>query len=203
MDNCEKSNGEWNKTGKFPDDYEEKLAEWKGKDIVYHPIGIVRSEHTIQDNTPIQGVFNDSVGEIVLYDEYVPGLQNIENFSHLILLYHFDRATGVQLVREPFLDGGNAKGIFAIRHFNRPNPIGFSIVTLLGRDEKRKNVLKIGAVDILNGTPVIDIKPYVYKFDHRDEVTVKNGWVEDKHLDDIFNWNATPKGLRDTERTHK
>ena len=68
---------------------------------------------------------------------------------------------------------------------------------------RRKNVLKIGAVDILNGTPIIDIKPYVYKFDHRDEVTVKNGWVEDKHLDDIFNWNATPKGLRDKERTHK
>ena len=103
MDNCEKSS-EY-KNGKFPDDGAEKLSAWKGKDIVYHPIGIVRSEHTIQDNTPIQGVFNDSVGEIVLYDEYVPGLQNIENFSHLILLYHFDRATGVQIVSIRFRYG--------------------------------------------------------------------------------------------------
>ncbi len=203
MDIKDKSIDDNDKTASLPEDYSDKLKEWKGRDIVYHPIGIVHSEHTIQDNTPIQGVFNDSVGEIVLYDEYVPGLKDIDKFSHLILLYHFDRATGVQLVREPFLDGGNAKGIFAIRHFNRPNPIGFSIVTLLGRDKTRENVLKIGAVDILNGTPIIDIKPYVYKFDHRDEVIVKNGWVDDKHLDDIVEWNATPKGLRDRERTHK
>lgn len=175
---------------------EDKLNEWKGKDIVYHPIGIIHSEHTDQENTPIQGIFNPSEGEIELYPEYTDGLKDIEKFTHLIILYHFDRATGLKLIREPFLDGENPKGIFAIRHFNRPNPIGFSIVNLL---EVKGNRLKISAVDILDGTPLLDIKPYVYRFDHREEV--KSGWVDEKHIDDIEEWNATPKGLRDRERT--
>jgi len=175
---------------------EDIVNYWKGREIVYRPIGVIHSEHTEQENTPIQGIFNPSVGEIELYPEYEKGLKDIEKFSHLILLYHFDRSTGPKLIQEPFLDGESPKGIFAIRHFNRPNPIGFSIVDLLG---VKGNRLKIGSVDILDGTPLLDIKPYVYRFDHRDEV--KSGWVDEKHLDDIEEWNATPKELRDRERT--
>ena len=176
---------------------EDSVNEWQGKEIVYTPIGVIHSEHTIQENTPIQGIFNPSVGEVELYPEYTEGLEDIEKFSHLILLYHFHKSTGKKLIQEPFLDCESPKGIFSIRHFNRPNPIGFSIVNLL---EVNGNRLKISAVDILDGTPLLDIKPYVYRFDHRDEV--KSGWVDEKHIDDIEEWNATPRELRDRERTH-
>ncbi len=164
----------------------------------YSPVGIVHSEHTIQDDTPIQGVFNDSRGTIEVFPEFEEGLTDIESFSHLILLYHFDRATGCDLKQKPFLDGQKDRGIFSIRHYNRPNPIGLSIVDNLGREGR---FIKIGAVDILDGTPLLDIKPYVYRFDHRDEV--KSGWVDDQHLDDIAEWNASPKALRERERVNK
>ncbi len=166
--------------------------EWKDKSIVYKPIGIIHSEHTIQEDTPIQGIFNTSIGEIEVYPEYMEGLKDIDKFSHLFLLYHFHRSTGVSLVEEPFLDQGKPKGIFSIRHYNRPNPIGLSIVDLI---EVKGNIIKIGSVDILDGTPLLDIKPYVYKFDHRNEV--KSGWVDSTHIDEVGEWNSTPKELRD------
>lgn len=177
---------------------EENVNCIKEMEFCYTPVGVVHSEHTIQDDTPIQGVFNDSVGTVEVFPEFEDGLEDIESFSHLILLYHFDRATGCELKQKPFLDGEKERGIFSIRHFNRPNPIGISIVDNLGREGR---FLKIGAVDILDGTPLLDIKPYVYKFDHRDEV--KSGWVDDQHLDDIAEWNASPKGLRDRDRVNK
>jgi len=169
----------------------------KRMEIVYTPIGIIHSEHIEHENTPIQGIFNPSVGTIELFPEYEKGLADIERFSHLIILYHFDRATGKNLTQKPFLDLEKDRGIFAIRHFNRPNPIGISIVDLLGVEG---NILKIGAVDILDGTPLLDIKPYVHQFDHRDNV--KNGWVDEQHTDDIGGWNATPTALRKRERIH-
>lgn len=166
-------------------------------EIMYRPIGIIHSEHTIQENTPIQGIFNSSKGQIEVFPEFEDGLRDIERFSHLILLYHFDRATGVNLIQRPFLDVERERGIFSIRHFNRPNPIGFSIVDLLA---VHGNVLEVRGVDILDGTPLLDIKPYVRQFDHRDEV--RSGWVDDQHMDDIAEWNATPRELRDRSRTH-
>ena len=174
----------------------EKKRAVKESLITYKPIGIIHSEHTVQEDTPIQGIFNPSKGSVEVFEEYAEGLKDIEKFSHLILLYHFDRSTGSEIVRKPFLDEEKERGIFSIRHFNRPNPIGFSIVDLYS---VKGNILEIGAVDILDGTPVIDIKPYVYQFDNRKEV--KNGWVDDTHVGEIAGWNATPKGLRKTERT--
>jgi len=175
----------------------ERMNEVQNLKITYAPIGIVHSEHTVQEDTPIQGIFNESVGTVELFPEYADGLTDIERFSHLILLYHFDRATGQSLTQKPFLDGTKDRGIFSIRHFNRPNPIGFSIVDLLG---VRGNILDVGAVDILDGTPVLDIKPYVYQFDHREDV--RNGWVDDQHTDDVAGWNSTPKALRNHGRTN-
>lgn len=169
-----------------------------GKDeIVYHPIGVIRSEFTEQENTPIQGIFNDSVGTIELFPEYEEGLREIESFSHLILLYHFDRADGYSLLQRPFLDEQNERGIFAIRHFKRPNPIGISIVKLLGVEGR---LLSIRGVDVLDGTPLLDIKPYVFQFDNREEVS--SGWVEEQHIEEIADWNCTPKELRDRKRTN-
>ncbi len=164
---------------------------------MYRPIGVIHSEYTEQEETPIQGIFNPSMGEIEVFPEFAAGLADIESFSHLYLLYYFHRATSAKLTQKPFLDGEKERGIFAIRHFNRPNPIGLSIVELV---EVRGNILVIRGVDILDGTPLLDIKPYVRQFDHRDEV--KSGWVDNQHTDDIAVWNASPRGLRDRGRTN-
>lgn len=169
---------------------------WKNREIVFHPIGIIHSEHTDHDTTPIQGIFNPSRGYVEVFPEYEQGLRDIESFSYLYLLYYFDRATGKNLLQKPFLDGEKDRGIFAIRHFNRPNPIGLSIVRLC---RVCGTVLEVAGVDVLDGTPLLDIKPYVRQFDHRDDV--KSGWVDDQHLDDIADWNSTPQELRNRERT--
>jgi len=171
---------------------------WKESEILLRPVGVIHSEHTIQDNTPIQGIFNPSIGYIEIFDEYVPGLADIDSFSHIYALYFFHRATARNVIQKPFLDGEKERGIFAIRHFNRPNPIGLSILELLEIDGK---ILKVSGVDILDGTPLLDIKPYVRQFDHRE--SVKCGWFDDQHMDDIEHWNCTPKELRNRERTRK
>jgi len=175
-----------------------KHAEcWHNREIIFHPVGVIHSEHHEQENTPIQGVFNPSIGYVEIFPEFAEGLRDIESFTYLYLLYCFDRATDVCLLQKPFLDGEKERGIFAIRHFNRPNPLGLSIVKLLGVKE---NILTVEGVDVLDGTPLIDIKPYVRQFDHRDEV--KSGWVDETHLDDIVAWNSTPKELRNRDRTN-
>jgi len=176
----------------------EYAKKWRNAEITFHPVGVIHSEHTEHDNTPIQGVFNPSIGYIEVFEENIDGLKDIEEFSHLYVLYYFDRATAKNLIQKPFLDGDKERGIFAIRHFNRPNPIGLSIMELLEVDG---NILKVCGVDVLDGTPVIDIKPYVRQFDHRDEV--KSGWVDSKHTDEISEWNCTPKELRNRDRTTK
>jgi tRNA-Thr(GGU) m(6)t(6)A37 methyltransferase TsaA len=131
--------------------------------ITYHPIGIVHSKHTVLDETPIQAAFDSSLGTTEVFEEYQEGLLDIEAFSHLILLYHFDRSQGPELIRKPFLDEKKDRGIFSIRHYNRPNPIGFSIVRLLSVHGR---YIEIAEVDILDGTPIIDIKPYVLGVTH-------------------------------------
>ena len=159
--------------------------------ITYHPIGIVHSKYMVSDDTPIQAIFDDSLGTIEVFEEYQEGLLDIEKFSHLILLYHFNRAEGPELIRKPFLDEKSDRGIFSIRHFNRPNPIGFSIVRLVSVHNR---YLEIAEVDILDGTPILDIKPYVYQFDHRDEVT--NGWVDQAQPGEKKGESITPNSLR-------
>jgi tRNA-Thr(GGU) m(6)t(6)A37 methyltransferase TsaA len=139
--------------------------------IIYKPIGVIHTPYTRKEDTPIQGCFAPgNKGHIELYPEYAEGLQNIEGFSHLILIYHFHEAGECQLIAKPFLDK-DKKGIFSIRYFTRPNPIGLSIVRLLSVE---KNILNIGEVDMLDGTPLLDIKPYVPQFDIKENV--KDGW---------------------------
>jgi len=141
------------------------------KEIIYRPIGIIHTPYNKKEDTPIQGCFSpNSCGHIEIYPEFTAGLQDIEGFSHLILLYHFHKAEGFQLLTQPFLDK-EKKGIFSIRYFARPNPIGLSIVKLI---KVKSNVLEIGEVDILDGTPLLDIKPYVPQFDIKENV--KDGW---------------------------
>jgi tRNA-Thr(GGU) m(6)t(6)A37 methyltransferase TsaA len=139
--------------------------------IIYHSIGIIHTPYLKKEDTPIQGCFSPaSQGQIELFPEYVAGLKDIEGFSHLILIYHFHKAGGFQLMTKPFLDK-EKKGIFAIRYFARPNPIGLSVVKLLGIND---NILEIGEVDMLDATPLLDIKPYVPQFDIKG--CVNDGW---------------------------
>jgi len=101
-------------------------------------------------------------------------LQDIEGFSHIILLYWFHRSDGYRLVVKPFMDQVE-RGLFSIRYPARPNPIGISVVELVRREG---NQLHVQGLDVLDGTPLLDIKPFVPRFDHRENTRV--GWLTDK-----------------------
>lgn len=141
---------------------------------VIKPIGIIHTPYKIVKEIPCQGYRSKEIGEIEIFDEYKEGLTDIEGFSHIILLYLFHKSEHYTLLVKPFLDN-RLHGLFATRAPKRINPIGLSVVKLL---ERKDNVLKITEIDMLDGTPLIDIKPYVPQFDGREDVRV--GWLEDK-----------------------
>ena len=136
------------------------------------PIGVIHSPYDTKEKAPIQGAFHPKgKAEVELFHKYEDGLKDIETFSHLILLYLFDRAGEIKLVRPTFLDD-QPHGLFATRHPCRPNSIGLTIVKLL---RKEKNILYVTGIDVLDQTPLIDIKPYITKFDCYPEAD--DGWV--------------------------
>lgn len=141
--------------------------------IVFRPIGVVQSPHTDPSRTPIQPRYaKDIEGRIEIYPEYEEGLTDVEGFSHIVVLFHLHRARFVGLMVIPFLDT-TPRGVFATRSSSRPNPIGMSVVRLLRREGR---ILHIVDVDMLDGTPVIDIKPHVARFGVDDPVS--SGWQE-------------------------
>jgi tRNA-Thr(GGU) m(6)t(6)A37 methyltransferase TsaA len=141
--------------------------------VTYQPIGTIRSPHRDLQGMPIQPSGARGVrGHIDLLPELASGLQDLEGFSHLLLIYHFHQARECQLVVHPFLDD-RPHGVFATRAPNRPNPIGLSVVRLEGIQGPR---LEISNVDVLDGTPLLDIKPYVPAFDAATEVRI--GWLQ-------------------------
>ena len=138
-----------------------------------HPIGIIHSPHATKDACPIQPVYSsEAEGRVEVFEEYAAGLKDVETFSHLYLLYLFDRAGESKLVRRTFLDDV-PHGIFASRHLCRPNGIGVSIVRL---ERREANILIVAGADILDGTPLIDIKPYIPYSDAFPDA--KAGWLE-------------------------
>lgn len=139
-------------------------------EFVMRPIGVIRSPFTDKEQTPIQTVRSQATGQVVIFPEYVEGLQDLDGFSHIFLLYVFHRSQGYTLKVKPFLDD-NLRGLFATRYPCRPNPIGLSVVRLLAR---RENLLDIESVDVLDGTPLLDIKPYVPDFDEHPSTRI--GW---------------------------
>lgn len=145
--------------------------------IIMHPIGVIHSPYKDPRDMPIQGIFKPDIKAWVeLSEEYRKGLADLEGFSHAILLYYFHKSSKEQIKGKPFLE--NAKhGIFAIRSPHRPNHIGLSIVRICAIDG---NKLHFREVDVLDQTPVLDIKPYVKHFDVRDNVV--SGWL-DKHFE--------------------
>jgi len=138
-------------------------------------IGIIHTDHTTKEEAPIQGAFNpDAVGTVELFPEFAEGLKDIELFSHIYLFYHFDRAEPGELIRQPFLDD-TPHGIFATRHPCRPNGIGITVVRLT---ERSGNMLTVKGIDVLDGTPLLDIKPYVPRFYCHPEAS--EGWFAGK-----------------------
>ncbi|MDD5259038.1 MAG: tRNA (N6-threonylcarbamoyladenosine(37)-N6)-methyltransferase TrmO [bacterium] len=146
--------------------------------ITLKPIGVIHTPYKKPAGIPIQGKFDQGVrGKIRLIPKYTAGLKDIAGFSHLILIYYFNRSKEEQLVGTPFLEN-NKHGIFAIRSPHRPNHLGFSIVKL---EKVQGSNIIFSEVDILDGTPLLDIKPYVQYFDSRNHV--KSGWIK-KHFKD-------------------
>jgi len=142
-------------------------------EIRYRPIGVIHSPFKILKGMPIQLPGARGVrGWVEVFEEFVPGLKDLDGFSHIILLYHFHRAQEAHLLVKPFMDD-ELRGVFATRAPNRPNPIGLSVVRLLRIEG---NVLHVEDVDILDGTPLLDIKPYVPQFDHPEVERI--GWLE-------------------------
>jgi tRNA-Thr(GGU) m(6)t(6)A37 methyltransferase TsaA len=144
-------------------------------DFLMKPIGVIHSPFIDKQQTPIQPTRSKAIGRVEVFPEFADGLQDLEGFSHIILLYIFHQSHGYTLRVKPFLDD-QLHGLFATRYPCRPNPIGLSVVQLLAR---RDNMLEIEGVDVLEGTPLLDIKPYVPDFDAYTET--RTGWYETRH----------------------
>jgi len=141
--------------------------------ITYQPIGIIHSPFKDLAQMPIQPCSEASAeGDVEVFPEYVVGLKDLSGFSHIILLYHFHKAGERRLTVVPFMDS-EPHGIFATRAPVRPNPIGLSVVRLI---HVEANILHVSDLDILDGTPLLDIKPYIPEFDYRQEARL--GWFE-------------------------
>ena len=146
--------------------------------IIMHPIGKICSPYKESTDIPIQGTFKSDVEAwIELKDKYAGGLKDLDEFSHAIILYYFHKSQREEIEGRPFLEQ-DKHGIFAIRSPHRPNHLGLSIVKI---KKIEANKMYFTEVDVLDGTPVLDIKPYVKYFDSRDNV--KSGWL-DKHFKD-------------------
>jgi len=141
-------------------------------EFIMRPIGVIHSPFTEKDKTPIQAARSQAIGLVEVYPEFAEGLKDIEELSHIHLLYVFHQSSAYVLQVKPFLDD-REHGLFSTRYPCRPNPLGISTVRLISRQE---NTLTIEGVDVLDGTPLLDIKPYVPDFDLRTDV--RAGWYE-------------------------
>ena len=148
--------------------------------ISFRPIGIIHSSFTELEGMPIQpSAGKGTIGHILINESYVEGLKDLDGFSHICLIYHFHLSHSYSLKVVPFLDD-QIRGVFSTRAPKRPNPIGLSVVKL---NKIVGNRLEIENVDILDGTPLLDIKPYVPDMDEVDSSRI--GWLS-KHIQEIY-----------------
>lgn len=140
-------------------------------ELVLHPIGIIRTPFKNSDGVPIQSSKSNELGQAEVDFEYVEGLRSLDGFSHIFLLYWFHKSKNPKMEVKPFLDT-KTHGLFSTRAPTRPNPIGFSIVEI---DRIVGNVIHFRGADMLDETPLLDIKPFVPEFDNRPEAT--SGWL--------------------------
>lgn len=146
----------------------------KREAFTFRPIGVIRSGHVAAPETPIQPVYaKGCTGRAEIFPEFEEGLRDLEGFSHVYLLYLFHRTGPARLGVKPFLQDAD-RGVFATRAPCRPNPIGLSVVELVRREGR---VLYLDGLDILDGTPLLDLKPYTRRFDRIE--TTRNGWQDD------------------------
>jgi tRNA-Thr(GGU) m(6)t(6)A37 methyltransferase TsaA len=139
----------------------------------FKPIGTIHSPYADLAGMPIQPAgATDVCGTVEVLEEYAAGLQDLDGFSHIVLLYEFHQSSGFDLTVVPFLDSV-PRGLFATRAPRRPNPLGMSVVRL---DRVDGAVLYVRDIDVLDGTPLLDIKPYVPAFEPEGELRV--GWLE-------------------------
>ncbi len=141
--------------------------------IEYTPIGVIHTPFSDIKGMPIQPAGAAGVeGTVEIFEKYRDGLKDLDGFSHIMLLYHFHQSKGFNLRVVPFLDT-EVRGLFATRAPRRPNTIGVSVVRLVGIDN---GILNVENVDMLNSTPLLDIKPYVPDFDAPADI--RTGWLE-------------------------
>lgn len=146
----------------------------KKQSLELHPIGIIHSPYKDRANAPYQGYKSEDISQIEIFEEFEEGLQDIEGFSHIIVIYWFHKSQGYHLlVRTPWDDIPH--GLFTTRSPHRPCPLALTVVELVARE---KNVLRVKGLDAIDGTPLLDIKPYVPKVD--EPSVVRLGWLEGK-----------------------
>jgi len=140
--------------------------------IVLRPIGVVHSPHNSRDDVPRGlGARHDTEGTFEIFPDFAAGLADIEGFSHLYVLWIFDRSAGYELVGRNPTDGLE-HGVFATRSPKRPNPLGLTVVELLGRDGA---TLRVRGVDMLDGSPIVDLKPYLSSVSPEK---LRRGWLD-------------------------
>jgi len=140
--------------------------------LTYMIIGYIRTPFKEKTGIPIQSSISKALGTVNVLPQYSEGLSDLEDFSHIYLIYHFHKANEYKLKVKPFLDD-EERGIFATRAPLRPNPIGISIVRLISIDIQ-ENKIELQGVDMLDQTPVLDIKPYIPRFDNFE---ARTGWI--------------------------
>ncbi len=144
-------------------------------EVRYVPIGIIHTPFKEASGIPVQPLAGRGVpGTVELEAEYCDGLKDLDGFSHIILIYHLHKSAGYSLVARPYLEH-RPRGLFSTRSPRRPNPIGISVVRLMGVE---RCILHVKDLDIIDGTPLLDLKPYVPEIDMREEI--RTGWLKGK-----------------------
>jgi len=144
-------------------------------EVSFEPIGIIHTPFKTTAEAPIQPRYSGGkAGTIEIYSRFEEGLADLDGFSHLILIFHLHLSEGYSLKVKPYLDN-TLRGVFATRAPRRPNPLGLSVVRL---DKIEKNILYVSNVDMVDGTPLLDIKPYVPEFDKDEKIEI--GWLKER-----------------------
>ncbi|MEC4729034.1 tRNA (N6-threonylcarbamoyladenosine(37)-N6)-methyltransferase TrmO [Shewanella sp. D64] len=144
--------------------------------IEFLPIEYAKNPFEQIDNVPVQGAgISKDIGELILNEKYMLGLDDLNGFSHIYIVFHIHKSEGYELKMKPFLDNEH-KGIFATRSPRRPNAIGLSIIEIERIERIEANRIFVRGIDLLNGTPILDIKPYIQSFDNIKNT--RDGWYE-------------------------
>ncbi len=142
--------------------------------LILKPIGLIHSPYRSRKEAPRQGCKREEICRVEVFKEFAAGLKDIETFSHIILIYWLHESRGYSLTVIPSWDT-KPHGLFTTRSPNRPAPLGLNVVELIAVEE---NVLKVRGLDAIDGTPLLDIKPYIPFIDEKDNVRL--GWLRDK-----------------------